>query len=205
MKKTRKDGPTIGCLVIEDPRSGGQTPSGLFAYLEKMGIAAEKFGGMASGDVYGELLSAYQKMRASCGQAAVIGMGWGMYAAAALACQIPVDRIVLLSGEIKPENMTVNMRRQAARIARFAARNAMFLTSPVLIADFEGDMDAGLRRLAGGFVSCPVSVISHCGMTDKKVWTNDERNINFQIYHFIRTGELPKSLAENPEMCIIYE
>ena len=190
----------IGCLLIDCFTPGEFALSGLCAFLGERGVRAERFVPGVGGKLHIGLQRAYQRVRVDGGTSGVIATGSGIDAALALAVQLPVDRLVLLDAPVKAA-YTGPLVRELRRISAYARKNRVFCVSDVLAlqADAEGfrfDFDALCRDMP----NCRMTRLCVSG----NMWTNGKETLKTTIYHFLRDGVLPKSLAENPEMCIIY-
>lgn len=188
----------IGCLLIDEGFIGGGALEPLRSALAESGVRAERFAPDGPGDLHLQLQRSYQRIRRDGAISAAVGYGVGCDCALALAGQLPADRLVLLeplqwvgAGELG---------RQLRRIRRYALRGAAFCVAPVLIVPGprtpEGAL-RGLRRALSGGMATVAGVPLDCLSARKD-------RFNSAILHFLRHGVLPKSLAENPEMCIIY-
>ena len=181
----------LGCLLIDEPKPGEDALSGLCSCLRGAGVNAAVFAGGAR--LADALREAYCAAKAGCERGAVVGRGGGGWAALALSEQLPVDRLVLV--DLQPAN---RIARACRRVAAFARRNLAFCVSDVLIvATRPGDWP---ERLAEGLPNSRVTRLDACGDLRK----NSDPAVKSAILSFLIDGELPKSLAENPEMCIIY-
>ena len=180
---------TVGCLLIDDPTSGENRLSGLSA-LD--GIAPGPLTGRRGRRPLPALQTPLQRVRREYGAAACWPVGTGCVAALALAEQLPVERLALIearrrepaprhrpNGALCPRNLSLCV--SDALIVEAATRGAG--------ADRAGACQASGRLCLRDRANC----IQFVKMTLKTA-----------IFAFLRTGELPKSLAENPEMCIIY-
>lgn len=204
MIKARKAGPTIGCLVIENLSSGGQKLSGLCDYLKELGFGIELFRWNGEADLYGCLMDAFQQVHSRYGSGYIIASGAGIYGAIALCIQLPVERAVLI--DIPSEEETENDVGQIRRLRRFVRRNSAFCLADILfVRNMQKELNADMRRTMNRLVNASISQEKLCGTWDKKTCTNDEHIPQSAIYVFLNTGEFAKQLAENPEMCIIYE
>ena len=194
----------IGCLVIGNGMSGEGALSGLSAALEEDGVTAAAFCASGGRGLHLELQRAYQAVRRECGVSSIAAAGVGCEAALALAGQLPVDRLVLLTGEswggrgMLPAALSGPMRR----IRAYARRGASFCVADVMILQFgAADRGSSLAELADGLCNCRVWGIA----LPEEAWINRKDTMKKDICGFLRCGVLPKSLAENSEMCIIYE
>ena len=185
-------------MIIDDQRPGGQDLSGLSL---SAGMPAFPF------DWRGEeaLLPRLQErlLQARRGGAAVIlARGRGCGAALALAEQLPVERLALIDPEPALKSRIPSLSHPG-RLYAFARRNLSLCVSDALVV--EEASARGARRLReGGFCAhARLTRLSLAGEMDKELYTICENTLKTAITHFLRTGELPKELAENEEMCII--
>ena len=197
----------IGCLMIEDLISDGERLNGLSAFLREKGVRTAAFARMRDENLHARLQAGFQEVRRESGAAAIIALGAGCPAALALSAQLPVDRIVLLDDGRAPRcDVPSAWLRQVNRIAGFARRNMSFCVADALLISMGGDSARRRMRTAReGLCNSRVRQVELCGNYRDQIWTNGEYDPQKAIYYFLSTGELPKSLAENPEMCIIYE
>lgn len=141
--------------------------------------------------------------------------GTGCAPALALACQLPVEKLVLID-PAAPVRLSLRSRGHAGaearrrdralrRLAAFARRNLPLCVSDVLIVGHgvENGEDA-LRRAYGNPVNCRVRRLVVPGESDKDLYTIREFAVKAAISRFLHPIESSKPLAENPEMCIIY-
>lgn len=205
MTDARKVCPTIGCMLIEDLSSGGGLPSGLCAYLESRQIGVDVFRHSGKEKVHAKLQNAFYNVRRMYDTSGIIAVNGGIDAAVALSAQVPVERIVLICTEENMPHEDGRMKRQLNKLSRFARRNAAFCISEVMVISAgDGGGHERSQMLVNSLVNAAViKGISMAG-NDKKIWTDYEWMMNNQIYRFLCGEELTKSLAENPEMCIIY-
>ena len=186
----------VGCLCIGDLTVGKQVFSGPFPVHGLGGVALKPFVPAAGEDLWPGLQAALQDVRAEYGSACVLAAGAGCAAALALSVQLPVERLALLY----PRRPCGPLRR----LDRFARRNLALCVSDVLVVS-EGESAYASALLAGGLgAHSPVIRLCIDQNAGSEMFTNPENGLNTALSRFLRTGELPKSLAENPEMCIIY-
>ena len=193
----------IGCLVIDGLMSGERMLSGLSSFLTGRGVRAEDY--TADREMlHLSLQLAYQRVRRPEGVTGAAASGDGCVAALALAGQLPVDRLVLVEPRWPaqlPEGPR-DLRRQAARLRGYAADGLPVCACDVLVLIAGEDHDLrGLESLRRSMCGCRFYAASLVG----NVWNNRKELMKMAVYGFLRNGVLPKSLAENPEMCIIYE
>jgi pimeloyl-ACP methyl ester carboxylesterase len=158
----------------------------------------------------------FQEVRSRWEMCGVIAEGTGCAAALALACQLPVDGIVLIDptlpvwdpfgreqAAVRPE--MVQARKMARRFAAFARRNLALCVGDMLIVS-HGCMDSSraLRRAFGNPANCRVSRLYVGDESAKELYTIREFDVKAAISRFLLHQEASKPLAENPEMCIIY-
>lgn len=191
---------TVGCLVIDGFASGEDSLSGLSSFLNARGVRAAAFC-PNGGRLHAELQRAYQRVRGAGDVAAIAAAGTACDAALALAGQLPADRLVLIGGARAGGTLPDDWRGQLRRIRAFARRNAVFCVADVLAV--EPLSDAGLDRLDRlGRALCNSRFRGAAVRED--LWINRKEVLKMGVYRFLCDGVLPKSLAENPEMCIIY-
>ena len=189
----------VGCLIIDDFRSGGDGLSGLcFA----AGLRPYPFDWDGEERPLPALQGLLQQARRECGAAAILARGRGCGAALALAEQLPVERLAL----IEPERaLRGGLARRAPleRLNAFARRNLSLCVSDALVIEHEDSR--GCKRLRdGGFCAhARLARLTYGGERDKELYTICENTTKTAVTHFLRAGECPKELAENPEMCII--
>ena len=163
--------------------------------------------------LWDRLQSALQEVRVRWGAGAVMATGAGCAAALALACQLPVDKLVLIdpAAPSRPQRLTgagddspeaAQLARAMRRLAAFARRNLPLCVSDMLIVSHGGE-DA-MRRAYGNPVNCRVERLSIRGECEKELYTIREFAVKEAISRFLNPFEASKPLAENPEMCIIY-
>lgn len=188
----------VGCLLIDDFTPGEDRLSGLSLCLARKGVAAVRFC-PDGGDLLDGLREAYYAARRDSLAGAIVGAGSGCWAALALAEQLPTARLVLADpmpwGEAR--RVPTALRRPLRRLAGFARRNLAFCVADVLV--IEGVAEADYRRA----FSLPNGRVTRLRAAAEALENGDDR-VCGAVYAFLTAGELPKSLAENPEMCIIY-
>ena len=200
MSQKNRGRAAVGCLCIDAITSGSEHASGRFIVpgsesLRAVGFVPENGEGLWDG-----LRTAYQRMRSGCGLVAVAARGTGCAAALALAEQLPVDRLALVDPALSlPRG--ADRRGEAARLCAFARRNLSLVACDVLAV--QTGASAALRR-AWFSPRCRLTWLSCPGEGDGEMYRKREIEVKQAISCFLQTGELPKSLAENPEMCIIY-
>ncbi len=193
-----------GCLLIDGFTPGEASLSGLFAALERSGVATKRFASTGE-TLREELLRAYWDVRSPFDASSIAAVGTGCWAALALAEQLPVDRLALVfpPADRSFPHVSPPLRRQLLRMLGFARRNLPLCVADTIAVLAPGDEPAPwLKRLPGlrEYVF-RVKGSAPAGATiDKKT----DFGMETAISRFLRTGELPKSLAEISEMCIIY-
>lgn len=198
---------TIGCLMIDDLMSGGGRLAGLSACLQTLGLNVCEFSRNEGANLHAQVQTSYHKVRNASDIACVLAAGTGCAAALALSEQLPVDRMVLIDDGRTPHTggASAAWRRQVNRLAGFARRNLTFCVSDVLLLNLDGK--GGRRRLETilrGLCHGQAYLMDLCDDFQDDFWTTHENVLKKAIYAFLEDGELPKSLAENSEMCIIY-
>lgn len=186
--------PDAGCLLIDDLLFEPGALKPLHAALTAGGVRAEVFAPVVGAPLHEQLQRAYQRVRRDGALNAIVGHGVGCDGALALAGQLPADRLVLI--EPLKWQSSDGLARPLSRIRRYGLRGAAFCVAQTLIAPGPRTPrrlpDALRSRLCNSAVTvCRLSAEGSVGL-------------NTAILHFLRHGVLPKSLAENPEMCIIY-
>lgn len=214
MLSLKAPGGSVSCLLIDDLWSGESALSGLSCFS---GLAGRPFVPGEGIELHEALQIALQECRADGGAAAIAARGLGCEAALAAAEQLPVDRLALLRpmarSDIrkrirflppKQERDVAARRRQLARLSAYARRNLSLCVSDVLIVE-DTAARAGRALLEAGLgANGRVTLLKIPGGIDKSLYINREFELKNAISSFLRSGELPKSLAENHEMCIIY-
>ena len=202
----------VGCLYIGDIAAG--VPDGASCDWSSgvQDVEMHVFQDTQARGLWERLQSALQASRAGSRVCAVTAVGTGCAAALALACQLPVERVVLIDpvppartphGLSRPEaGPEVDcLRKTLRRLATFARRNLALCVSDILLV---GEGESGLVRAFGDPVNCRVSRLPFPGKTAKELYTVCEFAVKEAISGFLHTAEGPKPLAENSEMCIIY-
>lgn len=200
----------IGCLYIDDLTAGKKESSGLFCsrILQTDGIAARAFECREGASLWPNLQTALQQVRAAHGSAGIVALGTGCAAALALCEQLPVERLILLfpaqlrgAGAGKGGD---DRAREVARLQRFARMNLALCVCDVLVLHAAGDACA--RDLFAGGLRAHSRVVELIlsGEAALKFLEKRPDGLDLALSGFLKSGELPKSLAENPEMCIIY-
>jgi len=187
-----------GCLLIDDPLCPIGALDATARTLHENGVWTEVFRWDGNGRLYASLQKAYQRVRRDKALNGIAAMGAGCDCALALACQLPADRLVLL--EPMEWRAPGERARQLRRIRNFARQNAAFCVSDVLVITGEHTSDRHIARLRRELASARLTLLRSAG----ELWSNRKEVLNLGIFHFLQDGVLPKSLAENPEMCIIY-
>lgn len=186
----------IGCLLIDDPLYPIGALDAAALLLRQNGVRTGAFRWDGAAPMHLSLQRAYQRIRRDDALSGIVGLGAGCDCALALSCQLPVDRLVLL----EPMDWRAAGMGQLRRIRAFARQNAAFCVCDALIVPGPHTASALLRRLRRGLSGARVTLLQPAD----ELWTNRKEVLNLGIFHFLRDGVLPKSLAENPEMCIIY-
>ena len=205
----------VGCLLIEALDSAPCGARDRARDREADGLLFVRFCPGDGRDLWERLQTGLQELRVNSERLAVAGVGEGCCGALALAEQLPVDRLVLIDpvlsapdgdrrrsevdGLAAPRHRG-DAARQIGRLAAFARRNLSLCVSDVLLVGHSHRPD----RLARMLPHCRVTCLLSPPQTGEKRLINCENAEKQAITRFLKTGELPKSLAENPEMCIIY-
>ena len=191
----------VGCLLIEDIKPGTDCLSGLRAAMEAAGMAVGEFRLTRAARLHEHLQEAYYEVRRRCAAPTIAAMGRaGCIAALALAEQLPAERIALIGGvrDGGPARCR-NLPGPLERLRGFAMRNLTFCTADILLIEPEGGGPAlPARRLAAArgrltAASMPAGLDGALSPEARRA-----------VLNFLQSGELPKSLAETAEMCIIY-
>ena len=149
-----------------------------------------------SRDLWDRLRAELQAVRSGCDICGIVARGTGCAAALALAEQLPVDRLVLYAPRL---TIPRDEGRQTRRMAAYARRNLSLCVADTLIIDHGRTPP----RLSGWSAHCRVSRLLLPGGEGDKLYTIREIVSKMAVSCFLHTGELPKTLAQNPEMCII--
>lgn len=163
------------------------------------------------------LQSALLDLRVEWGAAAAIAVGTGCAPVLALACQLPMEKLVLIdpAAPARTSRLSLGKGSEAAddgrrvralrRFAAFARRNLPLCVSDMLIVGHgaESGVDA-MRRAYGDPVNCRVDRLDARGNSDKDLYIIREFAVKAAISRFLHPTDSSKPLAENPEMCIIY-
>ena len=179
-------------------------------------LAARPFAWAAGERLLGGLQAQLQLAREGFRYSGILARGAGCGAALALAEQLPVDRLALIEppealhtfprpGPRAPGDPALSKRRrQVRRLNAFARRNLSLCVADVLVA--EKPDAAFARRLWEGGLRDHSRVVRLAipGEIGRVLYTNCENMAKRAIIDFLRAGVLPKELAQNPEMCIIY-
>ena len=201
----------VGCLYIDTITPGKDAASGLPLFLGLPGIGTRPFRCLDGKKLWDGLQTALLASRSRCETVAIAARGTGCAAALALAEQLPVDRLVLVEPKLslrglqregsKADADRVASSRQARRIMAYARRNLSLCVSDVLLIE-SGNGDRAFPDAALS-VHGTVRHLFVDGKTRRDLYTIRENAVKPAISWFLHTGELPKPLAENPEMCII--
>ena len=201
----------VGCLLIDDLLSGENVLSGLFSSVELSRGRVRLFDCPEGANLHEQLQRAHHAARKGRSGVAIAANGRGCDAALALAEQLPVERLALIAPEARRfsdsrrSGASPRLSRQANRLRAFARRNLALCVCDVLIVETAGARGGQALREGGLCANSRVTQLSLMGERDKNLYNNGEFNLKTLILGFLQRGELPKSLAENAEMCIIYE
>lgn len=188
----------LGCLLIDDPLGPVGALEDTARVLRANGARTEAFSWDGAGRLYPSLQRAYQRIRRDDATSGMVAIGAGCDCALALSCQLPADRLVLI--EPVAWRAGGDRARQLRRIRAFARRNAAFCVSDVLVVPGPHTTEKLLHRLAHDLGGARLALLQSA----EEMWSNRKEVLNLGIFRFLRDGVLPKSLAENSEMCIIY-
>lgn len=219
MTEARRGG--VGCLVIDNLRPGENALSGL---LSACGARPFAYVWRSGAPLMEELRALLHRARVECGAASILARGTGCGAALALAEQLPVERLALIEPAEaltpRPFLRALNTgatrvaetpcKREAAdgwqlrRVCAFARRNLSLCVSDALV--IEGERSDGWHRLEAGGLSAHSRLVRLAipAESGEILYTNCENALKRAIIAFLCAGDLPKDLAENREMCIIY-
>ena len=210
---------TVGCLYIDDMSLGARGSDLPSRAPDIPGVAMRPFRCSDARMLWDGLQIALQRLRKEWGTCSAMAVGGGCAPALALASQLPVERLVLVNpalperrfrlrdcaggGEANAEE--ARLRRTLRRLTAFARRNLSLCVSDMLLID-NGAEDGG-RCAWRGFgkpQNCRVRRLVYDGDCAKDLYTIREFAMKEAISCFLRAGEVPKPLAQNSEMCIIY-
>ena len=207
---------TVGCLFIGDIASDGSGQEGGAWARDVPGVDVRVFHCVQPRGLWSALQGALYEVRRERGEAAIMAVGTGCAGALALACQLPVEKLVLIDPSLPGRAALTGTggvdcararqtQRTARRLAAFARRNLPLCVSDILTVECRRDDDGGIpRRLFGNPVNCRVSRLLLRGGSAKELYTIREFEVKEAISRFLHPTEAPKPLAENSEMCIIY-
>jgi len=205
---------SVGCLFIGDAL-GRKGNDGLTWAHDIPGVELRAFRCADARGLWDRLQCALQALRAERGICPIMAVGTGCAAALALACQLPVDKLVLID-PARPARPFVATDRAAGvddaraqralrRLAGFARRNLPLCVSDMLIVDHgPAEGEDALRRAYGNPANCRTRRLAVSGKWDKELYTIREFEVKQAISRFLQPADAPKPLAENSEMCIIY-
>ena len=193
----------IGCLCIGDCTPGGEAASGRDLFSGLPGVAANPFDWEGGGDLWERLQQALHETRAGGGAVCIAARGIGCAAALALAEQLPTDRLLLIGPAPPPPALPPTLKAPLRRICAYARRNLGLCVTDALIVE-TAQSRFGRALIAGGLSAhSRVARLVIRGKSAGELLINREIVPKTALSHFLQTGECPKSLAENPEMCII--
>lgn len=204
---------TVGCLFIGDIASDGSGQEGGAWARDVPGVDVRVFHCVQPRGLWSALQGALYEVRRERGEAAIMAVGTGCAGALALACQLPVEKLVLIEPSLPGRAsktgpdcaLARQTRRMARRLAAYARRNLPLCVSDILTVECRRDDDGGIpRRLFGNPVNCRVSRLLLRGGSAKELYTIREFEVKEAISRFLHPVEAPKPLAEKSEMCIIY-
>lgn len=209
----------VECLYIDGAGLGLKSPDATTWAFGLPDVEMRPFRCTDARGLWDQLQSALQRLDARRGGRAIMAVGEGCAAALALASQLPVARIVLIDPAVpvrgrwrrdhRPfpgkDSKAEGVLRTVRRLAGFARRNLPLCVSDLLIV--EHGRGAGRRGGIGAYgepVNCRAACLLLDGESAKDLYTIREFAVKEAISRFLHTGEVPKPLAENSEMCIIY-
>ena len=204
----------MGCLYVDGSLFDRHAHDGSDFVSDIPGVEVHPFHCANIRVLLDRLQSALHDLRREWGSAAAIAVGTGCAAALALACQLPVEKLVLIDPSA-PARLLWGRRngdpddgqrvRALRRMAAFARRNLPLCVSDMLIVSLSAESgEDALRRAYGIPVNCRVNRLDVRGKSDKDLYTIREIAVKAAISRFLNPLESSKPLAENPEMCIIY-
>lgn len=196
--------PAARCLCVGDITSESNGDFGRLFFHGAPGVEVVSFRRGDARDMWDRLQAALNGGRDDRGGAVILARGTGCAAALALAEQLPAERVALIEPFLAPpRGGTGAFDRLVGRMGRFAYRNLPLCAADVLVAARAGN--PAWRRLRPGALWPHGRLIRleiPAGYADNML-NNRENMVNRAISCFLQTGELPKPLAKNAEMCII--
>ncbi len=201
----------IGDIASEKPHNGASDWS-----RDIPGLGTQVFECTDAYRMWDMLQAGLQQARSRWKICGVIAEGMGCAAALALACQLPVDGIVLIDPALPVWNPFgrertpvrpdfFQARKVVRRLAAFARRNlALCVSDMLVVAHSPVDSRRAVRRAFGNPANCRVNRLYVSGDCAKELFTIREFEVKEAISRFLLHKEAPKPLAENSEMCIIY-
>lgn len=204
---------SVGCLFIGDIASGCSCQENGAWARSVPGVDVQIFRCPEPRRLWDALQGALHEIRRGQGEAAIMAVGTGCAGALALACQLPVEKLVLIEPSLPVRvshtgpgcTRARQMGRMARRLAAFTRRNLPLCVSDILTVECRRDDDGGeARYIYGNPVNCRVRRLLLRGKSAKELYTIREFEVKEAISRFLHPTEAPKPLAENPEMCIIY-
>lgn len=177
----------VGCLVIDEIKSGENALSGL-AFSKKLRVYP--YIPRAREPLREGLQALLHRMRSERGAASILARGTGCGAALALAEQLPVERLVLLEPEamfrrtmiwerFRGEAAEKDIDRQARRLCAFARRNLSLCVADALVV--EAAESRGHRLLAEGGLGAHGRLL--------RLSSNDAEETRQAIERFLCVGE----------------
>ena len=185
-----------GCLLVDDPLCGQSQLISLQKALSDQGGKVDCFTPQGHESFYEQLQRSYQQIRRDEAVNGILGRGLGCDCALALAGQLPTDRLILL----EPLEWHGSGFEFLRRIQSYARRGAAFCIADVLVIPGPRTSFSLIRW----FQRCLSNSRLTIAEPSQPGKTKREEIIKIAILHYLRHGVLPKSLAENAEMCIIY-
>lgn len=206
----------MGCLYVDGSLFDRHMREGSAFVSDIPGVELHPFRCAGVRNLWEQLQSALHDLHGETGQGAVMAAGTGCAPALALACQLPVEKLVLIDPAAPVRLSLLRGRghadaeegrrvRALRRLAAFARRNLPLCVSDVLIVGRGAeDGEDALRRAYGNPVNCRIKRLVIPDESDKDLYTIREFAVKAAISRFLHPIESSKPLAENPEMCIIY-
>lgn len=176
--------------------------------LRRDGIEARAFTCGGREALWPALQSALWQVRAECKSTGIAAVGSGCAAALALSEQLPVDRLVLMfprrAGKGREGLESAGRARQVCRLERYALLNLPLCVSEILMVHRASSAYARRLLVCGLRANSRLIELSLPPEKELKFIEDSGNGLISALSGFLRTGDLPKSLAENSEMCIIY-
>ncbi len=187
----------LGVLLIGDGLFGPAVPEDWLDDLSKRGVRAEAFSWTEDSGLHAALQRAYQHIRRDGAVSGALAVGAGCDCALALAGQLPMDRLVLL--EPLDWQASGGGAKALKRVRGYAWRGAAFCVADALLLAGPATTDELVVRWRRALCNSRFTALR----PSVDLWTNRKEVLKLGVFRFLCDGTPPKSLAENPEMCII--